>query len=76
MEDYIYIKKYIGNGKYEFKQYSFNFGKILSCGKKCVFYHRGKHYTRKIRKVGTDDAYVTINNTVLYLKKYLNKQED
>lgn len=73
MEDYIYIKKYIGNGEYEFKQYNFVFKRILPCGKKCIFFHKGKFHTRKIRKVGTDDAYVTINNVVLYLKKYLNK---
>lgn len=73
IKDYIYIKKYVGNGNYEFKQYSFNFHGILPCGKKVHFFHRGKMHTRKIRKIGTDDAYVTISNMKLYLRNYLDK---
>lgn len=71
--DYIYVRVYKGKGEYEFKQYNFCFQKVTECGKKCVFYFRGKFYTRTIRKRGTPEAYVDVCGRRLHLKNYIKE---
>ncbi|MGL5935358.1 MAG: hypothetical protein ACRCZI_07015 [Cetobacterium sp.] len=59
-----------GKGEYEFKQYNFDFKGVTECGKKCVFFFKGKFHTRLIRKRGTPEAYVSLAGRILYLKNY------